>query len=182
MNNGVFKKVSSLFVQPIEDEKECDLVKTNEQISFEPSAPEFTDNLDAAAVISIKDIYENAQLSDESKSIFKIEEIKNILPNTMDSVSKKNSVIGMMGVSNLKVEDVLTDAELRNKVLNTVLSNFTDETINIIQNGENEITNLKDQITNLEKMMEERKQMQTSQEKVINDEITKINNIVNFIK
>lgn len=128
------------------------------------------------------EIYLQNNLADKSKSIFKIEEIKSVLPETLPNQAKKDSVIGMMKVSNLALEEVLNDAEQRKVILNGTLQKFTDETISMVEGCETEIKELENRINSLREKITSRKKSQEDQEEIINNEIKKIQSIVEFIQ
>lgn len=139
-------------------------------------------NIDTDNLISINLVYENNDLNDLESSIFKVDQIKNVLPENLPKEAKKESVIGMMGVSKLTVDTVLLDAEKRTSILNSALSKFTDETLNIFSDTEEKIAELEDTINSLRSTLTERKKLQEDQAELIEKEIDKINSIVNFIK
>lgn len=139
-------------------------------------------NIDTENLVTINSIYESNNLSDFESSIFKVEQIKNVLPENLPKESKKESVIGMMGVSKLTVDTCLIDAENRIGTLNGALCKFTEETVKIFDETENEIAELEDKVNSLRSMLTSRKKLQEDQAELIEKEIEKINSIVNFIK
>lgn len=139
-------------------------------------------NINVENVTSAEEIYGENELLDKTKSIFKAEEIKNVLPANLPNDAKKASVIGMLSVAQLTVDEILLDADKRIEVLNSALTKFTNETIETVESSEADIVQLEEQINVLREKINSRKKSQEDQETVINDEITKITNIVNFIK
>lgn len=132
-------------------------------------------------VSTIEKIYDVGNMSDLSKSVYKIEEIKSVLPNTLPTAAKKESVLGMMQVSGITVEEVIEDANNRSEVLNSVLLNFTNQTVELIEESSNEIKELEDRINELKEGINSRKLEQEQQEKIIKDEFEKINTVIEFI-
>lgn len=128
------------------------------------------------------EIYLQNNLADKSKSIFKIEEIKSVLPETLPNQAKKESVLGMMKVSGLTLNEVLDDSNQRKAVLNGVLQKYTDETINIVESCEAEIKDLEGRINSLKEQITGRKKAQESQEEIITNEVNKVDSIVEFIE
>jgi len=139
-------------------------------------------NMNVTKTVSVEEIYKDNELGDLSNSIFKVEEIKVVLPENLPTVSKKSAVIGMMGVSHLKLEDVLADAEKRTSILTAALKKFSDETCNNVIENEEKIVDLESQINELKEKNIERKKYQEDQEIVIEIENKKIQSIVDFIK
>ncbi|MNI84955.1 hypothetical protein D3C73_1419040 [compost metagenome] len=76
----------------------------------------------------------------------------------------------------------MEDADKRSQILSGALQKFTDETVNIIEQGQGEIAELEEKINSINEKITARKKSQDDQEKVVTDEINKINSIVNFIK
>lgn len=137
--------------------------------------------VDTSNISTIEDIYKAGDIEDLSKSIYKIEEIKSVLPNTLPTATKKESVIGMMKVSNITLDEILDDADYRKNALEDVLIKFTDDTTKIIEESSNEIKELEERINELKESINARKLEQEQQSKIIKDEITKINSIIEFM-
>lgn len=133
-------------------------------------------------VSSIDDIYKAAEIEDLSKSIYKVEEIKEVLPNTLPMSTKKESVLGMMQISGVSVEEVLNDFNSRNLVLKSALESFSNETIHIIESHSKDIELLEEEINKRKESINSRKLEQEEQEKIIKNELEKINSIAEFIK
>jgi hypothetical protein len=74
--------------------------------------PNVSVNIDTKNVLAIEDIYENANLSDKEKSVYKVEEIKNSL-GSLPKDSMKAATLGMMTVVKLTAEEVQVDAANR---------------------------------------------------------------------
>lgn len=138
-------------------------------------------DIDTANVVTPEEIYAAAYLTDLSKSIFKVDEIKKVLPASMTEETKKQSVIGMMTVSNITVEEVVSDANARTEALLGTLQKSTNETEAIIADGEEQIKQHEAEIEALRARIEERKKTQEEQNKVINAELEKVNTIKGFI-
>ena len=63
----------------------------------------------------IADIYSNMNL-DVNKSIFKIEELKSTLPGNLPTETKKQTVLGMLPVVGLELDNVVQAANRRTDV------------------------------------------------------------------
>lgn len=138
-------------------------------------------DIDTSNLVTPEEIYISTNLTDLSKSIFKVDEIKKVLPASMTEETKKQSVIGMMQVSGITVEEVVNDANARTEALLGTLEASTSETENIIAEGEHQIKLHEDAIKALKTSIEERKKLQEEQNKIINAELEKVNNIKGFI-
>lgn len=164
----------------------------------ESEAPETTDNynqsfeVDSAVVSSIEDlnmdeilnvdsIYDKCGLADKSKSIFKVDEFKNALPDDIPNESKRKSVVGVITVSGLSLDVLLSDAETRVSALRMTLDSFSTETINMVSENDAEIVALEGQINELKQKNNDRKKAQEVQEAIITEEVKKIEDIVRFI-
>lgn len=176
-------KISGLFFQKEEDDDlgQFEGMLGNTSINQYPDLSESV-IVDTNNISTAEAIYKENGIDDLSNSIFKVEEIKGALPTNLPNEIKKASVIGMMGVSKLAIETVLEDAEKRSQILSGALQKFTDETVNIIEQGQGEIAELEEKINSINEKITARKKNQDDQEKVVTDEISKITSIVNFIK
>lgn len=139
------------------------------------------ENSQLEGLSSVEDIYTIANMADKSKSIYKVEEIRNILPNTLSNAAKKESVLGMLQVSNITIEDVQEDANLRKNALNTIKDKFTQESISMIENSTIEINELESRVNELKEAIDGRRLLQEKQEELIDNETAKIDSILNFM-
>lgn len=130
----------------------------------------------------IEDIYTQNELSDKSKSIFKIEELINSLPKEMVTETKRGSVLATLGVFGLTVTDVTLDGEQRVDVLNSVLSKILNEGENIVIDKQAEIENHKKEIARLEKEIEDQQSEMKTSENNINAEVDRISGLIKFIE
>lgn len=181
MAKGIFGKIGGLFVETGEDTESVDYSQL-ESLTNVSQQNEISVNVNVTKTVSVEEIYAENELSDLSASILKVEEIKSVLPDNLPNDAKKSSVIGMMGVSHLKVEDVLIDADKRISTLNGALKQFTDETITEVTTNEDKIAELENQINELKEKNIERKKSQEDQELIVNTEVKKIQSIVTFVK
>lgn len=183
MSKGFGSKLKGFFV---EEENSYDQLVGSVDYDFQNETVEEVEtfvNTGASVnnVSSIKDIYNIGNMGDLSKSVYKVEEIKSVLPNALPTNAKKESVLGMMKVSNLTVSDVQIDTENRKNILNSVLENFTKDTQELTLENENEIKELEKRINDLKESINVRNVEQEQQEKIIKDELNKIDSIVEFI-
>ena len=130
----------------------------------------------------IDDIYAQNELSDKSKSIFKIEELINSLPKEMVTETKRGSVLATLGVFGLTVTDVTLDGEQRVDVLNSVLSKILNDGENIVIDKQTEIENHKKEIARLEKEIADQQSEMKTSENNINAEVDRISGLIKFIE
>lgn len=139
-------------------------------------------NCNTECILNIESIYEMNDLVNFESSIFKIDDIRKVLPDSLPNEAKKESVLGMMQVTNLSLDSILEDAEKRKNILSSVNNKFLDDTNKIIEDSNSEIKELEDRINELKSTITNRKKSQEQQEEIIKSEIDKIDEIVNFIK
>ncbi len=130
----------------------------------------------------IDDIYAQNELSDKSKSIFKIEELINSLPKEMVTETKRGSVLATLGVFGLTVTDVTLDGEQRMDVLNSVLAKILDDGNANVTDKETEIENHKKEIARLEKEISDQQSEMKISENNINTEVGRISGLIKFIE
>lgn len=180
--NG-FSKFTGLFVSKEDDNTSLEELLNQSTLELGSVTPTAEDVVtDVENLMTAESIYKENGLEDEIKSIFKVEEIKGVLPANLPTEAKKASVVGMMGVSELTVETVLEDAQKRILVLEGALQNFTSETIRVVEESEEQILELEEKINSLRGTITSRKKSQEDQATIINKETEKIKSIVDFIK
>lgn len=134
-------------------------------------------------MLSIEDIYRNARLAGDSKrSIFIADIFLKTLPENLPVDIKRTSLLNILGVSNISIEELLTDAFQRIDSLNTVLENTVNTSEEIIKKNEATIRELESRIEELKNITEIRRKFQDDQNTLIEYEIQRIINIVDFIK
>lgn len=184
MKKSIFEKLGLVEIEEVGQEG-SDGMENMEGI--QPPEEENTfvttlEDVDMNEVLSIDSIYDKCGLADTSRSIFKIEEFKNILPDDIPNESKRKSVIGVITVSGLNLDSLLADSDTRIEALKAALETFTAETINSVSENDSEIIGLESRIDELKKKNIDRKRAQEAQESLIGVEIKKIEDIVKFIK
>lgn len=138
-------------------------------------------NVQMEGLLTISQIYEQNAKSDVSKTIYKIEELKNALPKELSDVMKKSTVENTLPIIQLTKEEVITDGNERIDILNAVLNKITEETLSIIDKHDSEIQSLEEQINNLKNQTLERQKLQEEQSLTIKNEVQKIKEILTFI-
>lgn len=129
----------------------------------------------------INDIYAQNDLSDVSKSIFKIEELINTLPKEMPNETKKATVLSMLPIFGLVVDDIAADGRNRISIIDFARAEIIQENNEIITNNSEMIENRKVEIQELEKDNTMREAVIKDTEDKIDDEIKRINKLIDFI-
>lgn len=173
---GFFKKIGQALVEeiPSESTPEVELPYYDENNTDVTLEEVRIDTL-------VDDIYEQNDLFDKSKSIFKVEEMINSLPKEMMTEVKKASVISILGSFGLTATEVAIDGDNRIKVLASVkdcinmdTNNAINEKIETIEKYKKSIADLELEITNAQN------ELKVSNES-INNEIEKIETLIKFI-
>lgn len=172
------------------EETEAILDELDESKNIEEKTSEIEDKLNVLMVayeknkmLSIEDIYRNARLSgDTRKSIFIADTFLKTLPENLPVDIKRTSLLNILGVSSISIEELLTDAFQRIDSLNTVLENTVNVSEDIVKKNESAIKELENRIEELKNITEIRNKFQDDQNTLIEYEIQKIINIVDFIK
>lgn len=129
----------------------------------------------------ISDIYNQNNLSDLSKSIFKVEELVNSLPKEMPSDTKKATVLSILSSFGLTVDEVASDGVSRKEMLDAALDEITTENENVIANNNMEIEHKKQEIQELEKDNANRESIIKNTEDKIEIETKRISDLIAFI-
>lgn len=166
------------FVEKVPEEENYD-VNTDYSVA-DSTVPVELDEVHTDTLID--DIYAQNELSDRSKSIFKIEELINSLPKEMVTETKRGSVLATLGVFGLTVTDVTLDGEQRVDVLNSVLAKILDDGNANVADKETEIENHKKEIARLEKEISDQQSEMKISENNINTEVGRISGLIKFIE
>lgn len=174
---GIFKKIGQALIEVNPSEK---LPDSEVLCGYEDSVVNAT--LEEVKVDTlIDDIYEQNDLFDKSKSIFKVEEMINSLPKEMMTEVKKSSVISILGSFGLTATEVTLDGEDRIKVLESVKENINNGTNNSVNEKTETIEQYKKAIADLEAEITNAQIEMKSSNESINNEIVKIEELINFI-
>lgn len=129
----------------------------------------------------IEDIYVQNNLSDKSRSIFKVEELISSLPKEMATETKRNSVLAILGSFNLTATDVVTDGEERVRTLASIKEQVNSDSTMTITEKEAMIEGLKKDIEALTiEIANEQEKTRISNE-TISAEVAKIEALVKFV-
>lgn len=129
----------------------------------------------------ITDIYNQNNLSDLSKSIFKIEELINSLPKEMPNETKRATVLSMLSIFGLTVEEVISDGNERRAVIDVALSAIVTENNDVIDSNNASIEQKKLEIQELEKDNAERTLIIKDTEDKVESEFKRIGDLIKFV-
>ncbi len=134
-------------------------------------------------MLTIDEIYRNAHLETEvKKSIFMADVYLKAIPENLPLDVKRETVLNIMNVSNVSLDELLNDAYKRIDSLNTVLEETVTTTQEIFNRNEATIRELEKRIEDLKEINGNRKKFQEDQNTMIEYEIQKIINLVEFVK
>lgn len=163
-------------------EPEFDMEAVKSQLSsydLETTEPEF--DLGGEDFLTVEEVYAKANLQDMSKSIFKVDEFSKVLPGNLPTDVKRQSVIGILTASGLDVDTLTADADQRLAALNGVAATTAQNTVDLITEKETKIAQLLEEVDLMKQEINDRKKSQEVQNKLVDDEKAKINEIVNFV-
>lgn len=133
--------------------------------------------------LTVEDVYRKANLNKSTKdTVFMIDVFMKALPENLPSDIKRESVHNIMKASEIKTEDLLSDAYQRIDALNNVLEQTVQITDQVNAKNEGTIRELEKRIDELRKDIQNRLKFQESQNSALEYEIQKVINIVEFIK
>lgn len=134
-------------------------------------------------LMSIEDIYRKANLILDVKStVFMVDVYAKALPENLPLDVKRDSVLNIMKASDLRVDDLLSDAYKRIDALNNVLESVVQTTDEMKVKNNSTIRDLEKRIEELKRNIVEREKFQETQNTTIEYEIQRIINIVDFVK
>lgn len=134
-------------------------------------------------MLTIDEIYRNSQLeTDLKKSIFMADVYLKAIPENLPMDLKRETVLNIMNVSNISLDELLNDAYKRIDSLNTVLEETVSTTQEIFNRNDATISELEKRIEDLKEINKNRKKFQEDQNTLIEYEIQKIINLVEFVK
>lgn len=134
-------------------------------------------------MLTIDEIYRNAHLESEvKKTIFMTDVYLKAIPENLPIDIKRETVLNIMNVSSISLDDLLNDAYKRIDSLNTVLEETVSTTQDVFSRNEATIRELEKRIEDLREINKNRKKFQEDQNTMIEYEIQKIINLVEFVK
>lgn len=158
-----------------------DIELNDRDFETETDANSYTVNTGNTDSDCIKEIYSASGKSDLSRSIFKVGELMDSLPNTLPTAVKKESVLSIIKSFNLSVDALTSDADSRVAMLSSGLQDIDEQLTSKIKGSEAEIENLKIKIAELEAQVKVDSDKLSDNTIEIQSEIKKIKDLVTFI-
>ena len=174
-------KLRDLFLEPNEPSDAYPDVGAigSEYYDEAPDAPVNTDGVTQDGFV--QDVYDKNELSDFSRSIFKVEEVMNSLPKEMATAVKKTTVHTILTSFGITVDEVLEDANRRKDVITAAVYTVTNENNNAIHQNETEIEQKKIEIGELEKDNAEKEEFVKDVAGNTEKELDRIDALIEFI-
>jgi len=165
-------------------------VVDTQKTDFEDVPKNISDKLDLIIgayeknkMLTIEEIYRNAHLESElKKTIFMTDVYVKAIPENLPVDIKRETVLNIMNVSNISLDELLNDAYKRIDSLNTVLEETVSTTQEVFNRNDATIRELEKRIEDLKDINKNRKKFQEDQNTMIEYEIQKIINLVEFVK
>ena len=129
----------------------------------------------------VNDIYQQNNLYEKSKSIFKAEEVINSLPKEMVTETKRNTVISILASFGLTATDIVEDGEQRLAVLVSASEKIEKEAREVITDNQNKIEAFKRQIADLEKVISSKNEEIDQSKDAINMEVKRLSGLIRFM-
>lgn len=168
--------LKSFFLEEVKEEPD---LSYDDYDTYEEELDVNTENVTQDNLVA--DIYNQNDLSDVSKSIFKIEELINSLPKEMPNETKKTTVLTMLSIFGLTAEEVVVDGTNRVSVIEAALSAISKENADVIDSNNLSIEQKKLEIQELEKDNSERSMVIKDTEDKIEAELKRIAELIKFI-
>lgn len=189
-------KITEKALEPTENIKPFDKTEVEEpnkgveRLNVEDIPKNISDKLDLIIgayeknkMLTIDEIYRNAHLESEvKKTIFMTDVYLKAIPENLPIDIKRETVLNIMNVSSISLDDLLNDAYKRIDSLNTVLEETVSTTQDVFSRNEATIRELEKRIEDLKEINKNRKKFQEDQNTMIEYEIQKIINLVEFVK
>lgn len=175
--------------EEIIDESNISIVKTSysEENIKVPKIDSFEENLEKEINIEydkkmmINEIYSLYEIENNSvNTVYMLQNLINALPQNLPKDVLKQSVINIINASNMDLNELLSDGELRLEVLGKVMEGYHNQTINRISGYKEEIAKLTSLINECEEKIVMQSNMVEEQVYLIKCETQKIDGIIDF--
>ena len=130
----------------------------------------------------IDEIYDQNDLSDKTNSIFTVQALIATLPPEMPTATKQATIAGILAVSGIKVETLLSDGDTRISMLKAAESKITRERTAEIEIAKMDIEALKQAIESANIKIKEAEDIISAAQSSITDEVKSITNLIEFCK
>lgn len=132
---------------------------------------------------SIEDIYKNSRMeTDTKKTIFMADVFLKAIPANLPQDVKRETVLNILKISGIELDSLLGDAYQRIDSLNKVLEDTISTSNEIFKRNEDTIHELERRIQDLNEINVNRAKFQEDQNTMVEHEIQKIINLVEFVK
>ena len=127
----------------------------------------------------INDIYANAGINGDN-SIYKIKDFMSALPAEMTTAKKATSISGILTVSGIRIDDLISDGQHRMDVLHSARNRADSNNTNVIAEAEADIEQLKGLIEAAEKRIAESRENTEKLLSAIDSEIDELDQLIKF--
>ncbi len=166
-----------------EVEQQAELGREEASMQIEDKLEELIGAYEKNKLLTIEDIYRtNRMETDAKRTIFMADVLKNTLPDNLPIDMKRESVLNIMNVSQINMDQLLNDAYKRIDALNKVMEDTAQTTEDVVQKNEASIRELESRIRELREMVTTRQKFTEDQNSLIEYEIQRVIGIVDFIK
>lgn len=132
---------------------------------------------------SIEEIYKNSRMeTDTKKTIFMADVFLKAIPANLPQDVKRETVLNILKISGIELDSLLGDAYQRIDSLNKVLEDTISTSNEIFKRNEDTIHELERRIQDLNEINVNRAKFQEDQNTMVEYEIQKIINLVEFVK
>lgn len=118
---------------------------------------------------------------DEKRSVFKIEELRSTLPDTLPKDAQRESVKKMLNAFGLDRNEMVKNGELRIEVLTNELERYMQERSDEISDMETQIDEAKILIQKLEAEIQETREVTKAIDLAVEDQVNRIEELCKFI-
>lgn len=157
------------------------IAQNNELLDQSNFSVEVPSDIDTSELVTAEEVYGKFGLNDMEKSIFRVEEFRNTLPDSLPTQVQRETVLKVLATSHLEIEQLKEDAVKRLDSLGATLDAIKEESDRIVNESKEKIKNLEEEIDALKQSINDRQKLQEDQEKLTIEEIKKIEGILDFI-
>lgn len=181
MKRGFLERIG--LVEVATDVNDVEPMDDTPEDSMEISSVELMEPVDVPNedILSIDSIYAENGMENFAGTIYKVDEMIQTMPQEMPNATKKVTILGMMNVVGITVDEVKADAENRVALLGSVVPEKIRQLNDELSNNNDQIEALKQDIENLQKRNKEIMAAMDANQELLQKETDKISGIVNFI-
>jgi valyl-tRNA synthetase len=169
------KGFKGLFLREVDEVDETKVTQLPSVSASANTVDVLTDN-----VRPINEIYEESQLGIEG--IYSIIGFLDGLPNELDTVSKKSTLLKMLNAAKFDIPKLYLDADERISVLNAYVADSALTATQEIETSEKQIAELKEAIEMLENKKKNTKEVADAQAKLIQEEVGKLKSLQSYVE